>query len=152
MSPSLAEGRIRRAVAALQRAFGDRLLSVALFGSRARGDAREDSDIDLAVVLSERQGDAYATAARALREHELRDRPFISLVIWSRDELLAHPWLLIDVATDGRLLLDDGTLDRELDLVRARLQSYGARRVPRENGGWYWDLKPDWKPGDVIEI
>ncbi len=32
--------------------YGDRLKGVYLYGSYARGDAREDSDIDVAVVLS----------------------------------------------------------------------------------------------------
>jgi predicted nucleotidyltransferase len=40
--------RFRDAVAAL---YGDRLERIVLFGSRARGDAREDSDYDVAVFL-----------------------------------------------------------------------------------------------------
>jgi predicted nucleotidyltransferase len=31
--------------------YGERLHSIILFGSRARGDARDDSDIDLLIVL-----------------------------------------------------------------------------------------------------
>ncbi len=37
--------------AALDALYGDRLERVVLFGSRARGDARADSDYDLAVFL-----------------------------------------------------------------------------------------------------
>jgi predicted nucleotidyltransferase len=36
---------------ALTEAYGDRLERVVLFGSRARGDARSDSDYDVAVFL-----------------------------------------------------------------------------------------------------
>jgi predicted nucleotidyltransferase len=36
---------------ALGRLYGDRLERVVLYGSRARGDARQDSDYDLAVFL-----------------------------------------------------------------------------------------------------
>jgi predicted nucleotidyltransferase len=32
--------------------YGDRMLGLVLFGSHARGDARPDSDLDVAVVLS----------------------------------------------------------------------------------------------------
>ncbi len=40
--------------------------SVILFGSRARGDYREDSDIDLMVICEERLSkDAYMKARRA---------------------------------------------------------------------------------------
>ena len=37
--------------AALDEAYGDRIERVVLFGSRARGDARPDSDYDVAVFL-----------------------------------------------------------------------------------------------------
>jgi uncharacterized protein len=39
--------------AALEDLYGDRLERVVLFGSRARGDAREDSDYDVAVFLKD---------------------------------------------------------------------------------------------------
>ena len=39
--------------AALDRVYGDRVERVVLFGSRARGDARPDSDYDVAVFLND---------------------------------------------------------------------------------------------------
>jgi predicted nucleotidyltransferase len=42
---------LRRLKAELERLYGDRLERVLLFGSRARGDARPDSDWDIAVFL-----------------------------------------------------------------------------------------------------
>ena len=39
--------------AALDEMFGDRLARVVLFGSRARGEARDDSDYDVAVFLKD---------------------------------------------------------------------------------------------------
>jgi predicted nucleotidyltransferase len=39
--------------AALDEMYGERLERVVLFGSRARGDAREDSDYDVAVFLKD---------------------------------------------------------------------------------------------------
>ncbi|HZU91438.1 MAG TPA: nucleotidyltransferase domain-containing protein [Stellaceae bacterium] len=44
---------LRRFRAALDRMYGDRLERVVLFGSRARGEAREDSDYDVAVFLKD---------------------------------------------------------------------------------------------------
>jgi predicted nucleotidyltransferase len=37
----------------LQAIYGDRLRAVLLFGSQARGEATEDSDVDVAVVLDD---------------------------------------------------------------------------------------------------
>jgi predicted nucleotidyltransferase len=42
---------LRRFRAALDEIYGNQLERVVLFGSRARGDAREDSDYDVAVFL-----------------------------------------------------------------------------------------------------
>jgi uncharacterized protein len=42
---------LKRFSAAVRDIYGERVERVALFGSRARGDAREDSDYDVAVFL-----------------------------------------------------------------------------------------------------
>jgi len=52
--------------AALDALYGDRLERVVLFGSRARGDARADSDYDVAVFLrdlTDRWGEARRLSA-----------------------------------------------------------------------------------------
>jgi len=42
---------LRRVRARLEEMYGDRIERVVLYGSRARGDAQEDSDYDVAVFL-----------------------------------------------------------------------------------------------------
>jgi predicted nucleotidyltransferase len=44
---------LRRMKAHLEDAYGDQLLKVILYGSQARGDAREGSDVDVAVVVKD---------------------------------------------------------------------------------------------------
>jgi predicted nucleotidyltransferase len=44
---------LKRVRAALDEIYGDRIERVVLFGSRARGDARPDSDYDVAVFLKD---------------------------------------------------------------------------------------------------
>jgi predicted nucleotidyltransferase len=46
--------------------YRDRLVGVYLFGSRARGDQRPDSDADLAVVLTDLHGSALAEKMRLI--------------------------------------------------------------------------------------
>jgi len=40
---------------------------------------------------------------------------------------------------------------QKLERLRARLAVLGARRIRRGNA-WYWDLKPDYRPGDVFSL
>ncbi len=64
-------------VAELQKLYGSRLKKVILYGSRARGEANDDSDIDLLVVLQP-MGDFWEElhrinpiASRLSLEHDL---------------------------------------------------------------------------------
>jgi len=50
-SPVIADPLLVRFREAVSELYGDRLERVVLFGSRARGDARPDSDYDIAVFL-----------------------------------------------------------------------------------------------------
>jgi len=54
---------LRRFRAALDLMYGERIERVVLFGSRARGDAREDSDYDVAVFLRD-MADRFAEMDR----------------------------------------------------------------------------------------
>jgi hypothetical protein len=38
-----------------------------------------------------------------------------------------------------------------LNRLDHRLKQLGARRIRRGNA-WYWDLKPDFKPGEIFEL
>lgn len=59
---------LKRFRADLAKAYGERLDRVVLFGSRARGDARPDSDYDVAVFLKTSRG--FGRESRAIAEIE----------------------------------------------------------------------------------
>jgi hypothetical protein len=89
---------------------------------------------------------ALAEARRAGVETEL------SPIIRRPAELAEGSPLLLDMTEDARLLHDpDGVLSRALQAQRERLAALGARRIRRGNA-WYWDLKPDYRPGDVFSL
>ncbi len=44
---------LRRVKARLAEVYGERLVGIVLYGSEARGDAEDDSDIDIFVLLTE---------------------------------------------------------------------------------------------------
>jgi len=48
--------------------------------------------------------------------------------------------------------MKDGFFADVLSRLRARLEESGARRYLDGDGYEYWDLKPDWKPGDLVTL
>ncbi len=60
--------------------------------------------------------------------------------------------LFLDMLEDAIFLFDrDEFFRNELEQLRARLKRLGSRRV-WVGDSWYWDLKPDFKPGDTVEF
>ncbi len=141
----------------------DRLTAVALYGSVARGEAHRWSDIDLFVV---HRGDRETVSEAFLRaELRLRDQPLARelsargvptapvAIYRSEEELADTPWLMLDMTDHGIVLFDPrGVLRRKLERLRERLQELGSRRIELADGSWYWDLKPDLRPGEVVTL
>jgi len=147
----------------LQATLGERLVSVVLFGSVARGEATANSDIDLLIVADDLPTGQFArkrllASADAAFEPALAaaaaggvDTRLARIVRTPREAARPLP-LYFDLTEDAVLLSDrDGFFNGVLNRVRASLRRLGARRV-WQGRTWYWDLKPDYKPGDVIEI
>lgn len=149
--------------AALVESLGSRLVSVALFGSVARGDAGDLSDIDLLIVAED------LPESRLARQEVLRGADArIEGRLWSLREqgIITDVWpvlktpqeaqrvspLYLDLVEDARILHDrEGFFAGVLDRVRQSLETLGARRI-RRDGYWYWDLKPGHRAGETFEI
>lgn len=138
---------------------GPRLVSLVLFGSAARGTAGASSDIDLMIVagefprsLSERRRPLLAEWRRVRAARGLPDVEW-NLVTKTPDEARHHSPLYLDMVEDAILLVDrDGFFGHVLDAMRARMRVLASRRVFLDDGSWYWDLKPDFRFGEVVEI
>ncbi len=147
----------------LEKHLGARLVSVVLFGSVARGDAIAGSDIDLLIVARELPPGQFArkqllAVADADIEADLEraaaegiEGRFARLVRTPEEAARIVP-LYLDMTEDAALLVDrDGFFAGVLDRLRASLTRLGSHRV-RLGRTWYWDLKPDLKPGEVFEL
>jgi hypothetical protein len=142
---------------------GDNLVSIALFGSLARGEATETSDIDLFIICRRLPTGAF-------RRYEflepIRERLYPELerlwkqgiyanfaeLAFTEEEARQLRWIYLDMTEEAVILFDrDEFLKSILDTLRQRLQELGAQR--REiDGARYWVLKPDLKPGEVVSL
>lgn len=147
---------------AAQEVYGSRLVSLAVFGSVGRGTPRPDSDIDLLVVADKLpQGRLKRMEEFSLVEEIVQYRtagfkyikkPDLSPVIKEREEVLRGSFLFQDLVEDARICYDrENFLTQYLTGLKEKLKKMGARRIYR-GGAWYWVLKPDYTPGEVIEI
>jgi len=91
---------------------GGRFRSAVLFGSHARGEDREESDVDVAVILSEMPDSLIDTklaladiAYDVLLETGVLIQPMpLSLDEWDHPEHHRNPRLVNNIRRDGRLL------------------------------------------------
>ena len=89
----------------LQALYGERLDRLVLFGSHVRGDNREESDIDLMVVLKGKEIDVYEELSRlmdVIYPLELEHRELISVIpVGSADYAAGSSALLRNVRREG---------------------------------------------------
>jgi predicted nucleotidyltransferase len=139
--------------------------SIVLFGSVARGEERQQSDIDI-MVVSDSFPESYSARLDLLgpsleqvksKESYLQllkagYRLSFSPVPYRPEDLIDTPPLLLDVSVDGIILCDDGLMRQKLAELKERLRALGSKRIRTRSGKWYWVLKPDLKPGEIVQI
>jgi hypothetical protein len=140
------------------------LHSVVLYGSLARGKARATSDVDVLVVAD--FAERFATRLDRLilleRSPEIAEEismlaqdgidTHLSFLPMTPNELEALPPILLDIVDEGIPLMDDGTFSAVATRLKERLKAAGAQRVFIGEEDWYWDLKPDFKFGEVVQV
>ncbi|MBI4430653.1 MAG: nucleotidyltransferase domain-containing protein [Candidatus Omnitrophica bacterium] len=88
----------------LEQAYGPRLNQVILYGSQARGDAEEGSDIDVLVVLNDRvdAGDEIAKTSKTISRLSLKYDTLVSCTFVSRDRFTKEQSpLFLNVRREG---------------------------------------------------
>ncbi|MDZ7317488.1 MAG: nucleotidyltransferase domain-containing protein [candidate division KSB1 bacterium] len=130
---------LKPVVKALEQGLTDDLVAVALFGSRARGDAEPESDWDLLII-------AHNLPKRMLPRHfylkSMLPREWcarISLLAKTPQEFEAQlPSLYLDIALDALVLFDpQGYLHEKFRKLCSWIDKMGLRRE-RLNGDWVW--------------
>ena len=142
----------------LLEAFGEKLFSLVVFGSVARSEADEQSDIDILIVADglprgrlARQ-DIFLQLEERLDERIGSEHPYLSPILKTPEEARELAPIYLDMVEDAVILYDRDRFFRQvLDRLRKRLMELGAerRRIGRMR---YWVLKRDYRFGEVIKI
>ena len=152
-----------RVLDALKTVYGDRLVSVAVYGSVARGTMRFDSDLDILIVARDLPRGPMNRRREFAAVEDLVEPEFrrlaqqginteLSPIFKTPDEAEAGSPIFFDMVEDAKILFDrEAFLERRLARLRARMASLGSKRVWVGNT-WYWDLKPDYRPGEVFDL
>lgn len=154
----------KRLLSEIRSFYGDRLISVVIFGSVAREAQTFDSDLDV-LIIADKLPHGRMKRIREFESVEEKLEPliktfqkefgintYISAIIKSPEEAERGSPLFLDMVEDAKILFDrDRFFEKRLERLRIRLKELGAKRIWKANA-WYWDLKPDYKHGEIFEI
>ena len=156
-------GVVGKLLEGLLATWGERLVSLVVFGSVARSEAREDSDVDLLVVGANlprqrfKRQELFELAEQFVEPliEGLRSKGLnldLSPVILDVEEARRHRPIYLDMVMDAVIVYDrGGFFEGVLKGLAERLEALGAERR-RLGKLWYWVLKRDYRPGEVIEL
>jgi len=150
---------LRAVVERLRGRFLGHLVAVALFGSAARGEAAERSDLDFLVVLHgvpkslERRYQVYRPIHDALIDsREIRDITVIDLdeeFIRNKDVEITP--LMLNIASDAVILYDpEGALEAFLGRIHGLIEVGGLERYKTKDGKYGW--KPKRGALQIVEV
>ncbi|BCU68155.1 DNA polymerase [Sulfolobales archaeon HS-7] len=154
---------LEKLVKLLSEEFGDKLISVVIYGSVARGDNRKDSDVDLLLVIKELPKTLterimlFEKVEKGIEDdiERLRDQGYyvtLSPIMKTPEEAVRFSPLYMDMTEDAIILYDkDHFFKTVLDETKERLQKLGFERVWVSKKVWYW-RKKDYKFGEVINF
>lgn len=96
----------------MKRHYGERLAKIVLFGSYARGDFNEDSDVDYLVVLDQENVSSFSevsTTVAARNDYYLDTFINLSAVVVSKNQYLTSNRIFYrEVRKDGKCIYERG--------------------------------------------
>ena len=149
--------------AKLQEKFGSQFIALVQFGSTTRGSIKQVTDLDLFVVLdinfrslSEKR-DATRVAEDAGDQVLKKLVPLgyfiaVSCIVRSKEQAQQFSPLYLDMTLYSKIHFDVGGFAQSvISKTQQRILETGAVRKQR-GLMWYWDLAPNFKPGDKVEF
>jgi len=132
-------------IACFQQHFGNDLIAVVLFGSRARGEASPESDYDIFLLvknLPERPIERLLFVRHAIAAKFAEK---ISITARTPGEFESgFPSLYLDLAVDGVILYDAGNyMTKKLQRIQEIIKQAGLERKRFDHQfSWEWENQP----------
>lgn len=143
--------------------YGERLVSLAIFGSVASETMLPDSDLDLFICV---EGLPRGRRSRLEEFMEIEDRmgaellelrtvginTSLSPVIKTPEETRLGSLIFIDMTDNVRIVYDkDSFLRIYLNSLKNKLLKLGSRKI-KLGSAWFWDLIPDYKSVRKVDL
>lgn len=152
-----------RILEACQKIYGEDLITLAVFGSVARGTPNPESDIDLLIVAKNLPSGRLKRMQQFNKVEGILDSCLESLrknginttlspIIKTPEEVAAGSLLFLDMTEDVLILYDkEKFFTNFLQEFSMKLKRLGARKIVTGER-WHWVLKSDYTEGEVFDI
>ena len=133
------------------RIYGERLITLAVFGSYSSGRANEDSDMDILVVAGSFPQGRIARVEEWLPVEAGWSGPFLSPVFYTPSEIENGSPLFLNMTLGEVVLLadKDSFFSNYLKQLKVKLAKMGSRRIGSGKSS-YWIMGP--ASGREVEI
>lgn len=156
---------IARFTSCALRAMNGNLVSLVVYGSVANGKAGPNSDIDM-LLVSHDLPRSYSQRASLLADliqqiSPIRNRlwqekgicPDLDITGLTPADASINQPIYLDMIDRSIIILDrNDFLSQKLEKLREELERIGSKKICSPKGTWFWSLKPNLKPGEVLEI
>lgn len=148
---------------AVLKVYGEKLVSLVIFGSVGRHTPRPDSDIDILIIAESLPRGRLKRMANfenvenllAPLLKEMQDKGIhtcLAPVIKEKNEVLQGSLLFLDMLEDAQIIYDrDSFFKNYLRTLQERLELLGAKKI-YQGGAWYWVLKKDYRTGEEFHL
>ncbi len=163
--PILFRDYVFKFIPLLREKFKENLISIVLFGSVARRNYSQNSDIDLFIILSNEYSENIIVSEtitdliiefqekNSLKSLDGKDiSPSIQVLSLLIKDLNTFRTIYYDLAVDGLILYDPKNTGSEfINCIKKRIEEKELKRVYINQNDFYWKRK-DIKFGEIIEL